>query len=59
MWAFRLLRPGGYLIFDDYKWHRPEVVRVPPGPAINGFLAAYNPWIELIHKDYQVIVRKR
>lgn len=58
VWCFRLTKPGGFLIFDDYLWNFPQAT-IPPKPAIDGFLASYAPRIELVHKDWQVIIQKK
>jgi FkbM family methyltransferase len=50
--AFRCCRVGGYILFDDYEW-REETKR-----GINGFLTGYAPFIEVIIKGYQVLVKK-
>jgi len=54
------VKEGGILIFDDYRWREREggPRKVMPGPAIDAFLAVASPWVELIHMDYQVAVRK-
>jgi predicted O-methyltransferase YrrM len=60
--AWELLKPGGIMIFDDYQWtghehkFRPAYV---PEIAIDGFLHIYEPYMDVLHKEYQVIVRKR
>ena len=55
--AWRVLRPGGVLVWDDYRWTRDGVV--PPGPAIDAFVALYGERVEVLHRDWQVIVVKR
>ncbi len=60
--AWRLLRPGGVLIWDDYEIH----TTVPEGmpieqwakPAIDVFREWYRDEIEDLHIGYQIIVRK-
>jgi predicted O-methyltransferase YrrM len=56
--AFRLLKPGGLLIFDDYEWNSGNRY-LPPKPAIDAFLQLWGPWIELLHRGWQVAVRVR
>jgi predicted O-methyltransferase YrrM len=56
--AFRLLKYGGILIFDDYEWAGGEREIDNPKPAIDAFLAIYQGRYILLHKGYQVIVRK-
>ncbi len=60
--SWRLLKSGGILIFDDYLWHATdsfvsEILR--PKLAVNTFYKFYGGQFELIHNDWQVILRKR
>lgn len=60
--AFPLLKTGGILIFDDYKYFEhldstPQRVNIPK-PAINAFLDIYSNKIQVLFKDNQVIVEK-
>jgi len=54
-----LMKTGGIMIFDDYKWgwypKRPEK---RPQDAINAFLTVFKPYIKVLHNDYQLIVKK-
>ena len=55
-----LLKVGGLLIFDDYRWKREEYpAEVRPGVSIESFITAYRNFLELVHLDYQAIVRKK
>lgn len=59
MLAWRVLKPGGILIFDDYLW---EIERPPsqrPQLAIDLFLEVLGDALEIRHEGYQVIVAKR
>ncbi len=59
--AFRLLKPGGILIWDDYEWTIFNISHTSlrhPKPAINAFLQMYDEKVECIHKAYQVAIRK-
>ncbi len=59
--AWDLLKPGGYIIFDDYNWYGPRSWLVPnftPKFAVDAFVKIFDPYLELIHKDYQLVVRK-
>lgn len=52
-----LVRPGGVVIFDDYKWIDPTLASPErewnrPGPAIDAFLSAYR-------KDYVILGNER
>lgn len=55
-----ILKPGGIMIFDDYLWTAkdPEDTRIPPKDGIDAFLSAYRKSIEVLHREWQVIVRK-
>ena len=56
--SWDLLKEGGLLIFDDYLWNieLPSDL-IPKGP-IDTFLMAFSDEIELLHHEYQVVVRK-
>ncbi len=57
--AWRLLKPNGIMIFDDYAWdaYKSEPEK-NPRLAIDSFLAVMKGKYELLHKDYQVAIRK-
>jgi predicted O-methyltransferase YrrM len=61
--AWDLVKPGGIIIFDDYGWagltEKLTGEAFTPRIAIDAFLHVLEPYIEIVHKDYQVIVRKR
>lgn len=57
--AFALLKPGGIMIFDDYAWDVKRSAYGKPKIAVDAFLAVYGDKIDLLHKSYQVIIRKR
>ena len=54
--SWDLLKTGGVLIIDDYGWTGPPLDR--PKLAVDAFLAIYEPHYELLHKQFQVLVRK-
>lgn len=56
--CWRLLKPEGVLIFDDYPLQREKPVSRRPGLAIDVFLELFAGQYELLHKEYQVAVRK-
>jgi predicted O-methyltransferase YrrM len=56
--AFRLLKYGGLLIFDDYPWTGGVRDIDNPKPAIDAFLSLNRDRLIVVHMDYQVIVRK-
>jgi predicted O-methyltransferase YrrM len=56
--AFRLLKPGGVLVFDDYEWAAHSDPLLTPRMAIDFFLGTYQGQFELLAKEYQVAIRK-
>lgn len=56
--AFRLLKNGGILIFDDYMWDGGGRDIDNPHMAINAFIILNHDRLVVLHKEYQVIVRK-
>jgi len=57
--AWRLVKEGGLLIFDDYLWENPRNEAIKPKPAIDLFYKIYGKHFEVIHCDHQVFMRKR
>ena len=57
--AWRLLKPGGTLIFDDYLWEPERPLSGRPQLAIDVFRETLAEELEHLHAGYQVIVRKR
>ena len=55
--SYRLLKPGGFLVFDDYLWEN-EARDVTPKTAIDAFIAVYSRRVKLVHSGYQVILQK-
>lgn len=56
--GFRLLKPGGLLIFDDYEWDAYPDPALNPRLAIDAFLEVYRGHYELVGRGYQVAIRK-
>lgn len=56
--SFLLLRPNGFLIFDDYFWKPQMDPLLTPKKAIDAFLDIYKNNYILLRKNYQVIIRK-
>lgn len=52
------LKPGGLMLFDDYRWTDPKVPD-PPKAGIDAFLSLWHAHLEVVHHDYQVLVRKK
>ena len=53
-----LLKEGVIMIFDDYEWEPDKPPEKRPQIAIDIFLRVFRHQVELLHKGYQVIVRK-
>ncbi len=56
--SWRLLKVNGVMIFDDYGW---ELSRPAPDRPLMGadfFLEAFRSRFEVIHREYQLILRK-
>jgi predicted O-methyltransferase YrrM len=56
--AYRLTTVEGLIIFDDYLWDANPNHSVYPVDAIDAFLSLYNEFVEVIHKEWQVCVKK-
>lgn len=57
--SFRLLKKGGIMIFDDYGWHKYEDELFNPGPGITAFIEMFDRELEILLKDYQVVIEKK
>ena len=56
--AFRLLKPNGYLIFDDYLWKFYKNPYENPAVSINFFLKSKSNNIRYLFINQQVIIQK-
>lgn len=57
--SWDLLKKNGLLIFDDYLWSLEFPTDLRPKISIDTFLTAFGDELEVVHKDYQVVVRKK
>lgn len=58
--SFPLVKAGGVIAFDDYQWDDPELNQFGrPKEAVDAFLAIYGGHVEVLHRGYQVWLRKR
>lgn len=57
--AWPLLKPAGFMVFDDYLWGPPRDVLHRPKAAIDAFCNLFAEEVEIIHVGYQLIVRKK
>lgn len=56
MWP--LIKEGGIMMFDDYRWKKNPPHIGNPRQAIDAFLSAFKNQLKVIRKDNQVFVRK-
>jgi predicted O-methyltransferase YrrM len=56
--AYECLKVGGILAFDDYSWSGADDLADRPQMAINAFMQIYRKRVTLIHKGYQLWVKK-
>jgi predicted O-methyltransferase YrrM len=63
--SWRLLKPGGVLIFDDYRWAgcmESGTTDQPtdfPKTAIDPFIQCFRDRLDVIHNSYQLILKKK
>ncbi len=57
--SWQLLKDDGILIFDDYTGGGRLPSELRPRVAIDAFITSYRNYLTVVHRDYQVIVRKR
>lgn len=57
--AWRKLKPGGILIFDDYEWTDPEYPDQDPKLGIDAVLDKIQDKATVLHHAYQIIVQKK
>ena len=56
--SWRLLKAGGVMIFDDYEWQDPNFPGQDPKLGIHAFLSTVQSQFEILHKNYQILIRK-
>lgn len=57
--AWDLLEEGGILIFDDYRLRPRFPAAIRPGPVIDAMVTAFYKEADLLHRGWQLILRKR
>jgi hypothetical protein len=57
--AWRLLKPRGLMIWDDYLWELQSYGKSTPAWGLNAFLRVFSKEIDVRHARYQVAARKR
>ncbi len=58
LFSWLALKPGGYMIFDDYEWDGFENKILNPKYGIDVLLKFHKGRYKEIHKDWQVIIQK-
>lgn len=57
--SFKMLKPGGIMAMDDYTWGSTEfTLDKRPQLAIDAFLVGWSSELQVIHKNYQVWIKK-
>jgi len=56
--SWPLLRPGGLMGFDDYGWRPWVKLQRSPALAVDAFMAVMAGQFEVVHRGYQVWLRK-
>lgn len=54
-----ILKNNGILVFDDYEWNAYKEPYLCPKIAIDSFTSIYKHKIDILHKGYQVIIKKK
>jgi len=57
--AWKILKLGGILAFDDYMWGQDLAEYLTPRPAIDSFLDKYTGTYDILTKEYQVWIMKK
>jgi predicted O-methyltransferase YrrM len=58
--AWPLLKPGGIVIWDDYRWRTGGMrFRHRPKKAIDMFIRLHRSKLEILHSDYQLIACRK
>jgi hypothetical protein len=56
--CWRLVKPNGIDIFEDYEWSEFREPWLNPKLVINAFIQCCTSWHQILHVDYQVAIRK-
>jgi SAM-dependent methyltransferase len=56
--SFKVLKVGGYIVFDDYEWDKMPENYERPKIAIIAFNHMFRDNIKITHKGYKMIVQK-
>jgi predicted O-methyltransferase YrrM len=56
--SWDLLKRGGIMIFDDYMWEWELPPQERPKIAIEAFLRIFKNELQVLHQEYQIIIKK-
>ena len=57
--AWPLLKPKGFMVFDDYSWKPPGFTLLQrPKVAVDAFINMFEDELQIAHSGYQLIIRK-
>ena len=56
--SWDLLKPGGYLIFDDYQFMPSFPSELRPQLSIDGFISAFRDELRVVHRGWQLILER-
>lgn len=59
LYAHRLIKPKGIIVFDDYRWNLESPVEKIPHYAINVFMSTHASDYEVLESSYQISIRKK
>jgi predicted O-methyltransferase YrrM len=61
VFSWYMLKPDGLLIFDDYQWGKSKNLvgtTLAPKLAIDSFVDCFSDYLEVIHKEWRLAIRK-
>ncbi|MCU0524023.1 MAG: tetratricopeptide repeat protein [Elainella sp. Prado103] len=56
--SWKLIKPGGLVIFDDYEWSDPNKPGQDTQIGIDAFLSTVQSEVDLVYQGYQLFIRK-
>lgn len=59
IFSWYLLKPGGYMIFDDYLWCVDKKETLRPKLSIDSFINIFADYLEVIGGSYTKIIKKK
>ena len=56
--SWGLLKVGGIMVFDDYKWRLHDRETLRPKLAIDSFCKVYGDYLQIVYNGYRLAVKK-